>query len=100
MKVIFEFPTKILNYIKKEKINIKDLKNKILSVIWEDLLDKNYQTIKVKEVKVVVNYIHKTQINKIFVNPKDISKKKPFREASWYRLLKKYSIHYLIYKIK
>ena len=100
MKIKFEFPPKIKQFAKEEKIKIKDIKDKILSNVDEDLLDKNYEPIKCEEILVVVNGIHKTQQNQVFISPKEISKKRPLKTISSTRLLNEYSIYYLIFKEK
>ncbi len=100
MKIKFEFPEKVKKYIKKEKIKIKEIKEKIESNLWEDLLDKQYEPIKLGKIRIVVNGIHKSLKNQIFISPKIISKKKAFRTVSSGLLLKKYSIYYLIFKEK
>jgi len=98
MKIKFEFPTKIKQFVKNENIKIKDIKDKILNSLDEDLLDKNYKPIKCKEIRIVVNGVHKTQKNRIFISSKKISKKKPLRTISTSGF--KYSIYYLIFKEK
>ncbi|MBL7100431.1 MAG: hypothetical protein ISS23_00585 [Nanoarchaeota archaeon] len=100
MKIKFEFPNKIKQFAKEEGIKVKDIKDKILSRINEDLLDKNYKSIKCKEIRIVINGIHKTQKEKVFISSKEISKKKPLKTISSVGLLKEYSIYYLILKEK
>ena len=100
MKIKFEFPIKIKKFAKKEGIKIKEIKDKILSVIDKDLLNKDYKPIKCKEIEVIVNGIYKTRQNKIFISPRTISKKKPLSTVSSIGLLDKYSIYYLIFKKK
>jgi len=100
MKVKFEFPNKIKQFAKEEGIKVKDIKDKILSHINEDLLDKNYKSIKCKEIRIVINGIHKTRKKKVFISSKDISEKKPLKTISSVGLLKEYSIYYLIFKEK
>jgi len=98
MQIKLEFPSKIKQFTKKEGIKVKDIKNKILSNIAEDLLDKNYKPIRCNEIRIVVNGIHKTQKKRVFVNLKEISTKKPLNMISHVGLLKEYSVYYLIFK--
>jgi hypothetical protein len=98
MKTKFEFPIQVKQYMKSENIEAKEIKEKILNSLDEDLLDKNYNPIKCKEIKVVVNGIFKNQKNKIFISQKKISKKKPLRTIS--SVGPKYSVYYLIFKEK
>jgi len=90
-----EFPIEIKKFLKKEKINVKKIKQKISPYVCEDLLDKNFKEIKYKELKVIANGISKFNGNKIYISPKKINKKKPFKKSLL--SLDNYSIYYLIF---
>ncbi len=98
MKISFEFPTEIRRFARKECIRIQDVKNKILSAIEEVLLDRDYKSIKLKKIRIVVNGIHKNQKKRIFISANKISKKKPLKTVSASGMLDGYSVCYLIYK--
>ncbi len=97
MKIKFEYPQEIVDFIKKEKIKQGDLEGEILPTLDEMLLDKNYKTVKLKKIKVVVNGISENKQKRVFISPKEISNKKPFRTISCNELVGKYSVCYLIY---
>ena len=94
-KIIFEFPAEIKKFLKKEKIEIKEIKNWISLSVDECLLNKNYKEIKYKEAKIIINGISKFKGDKIYISPKKISKKKPFKKSAWFS--DDYSIYYLIF---
>ena len=70
MKTKFIFPEKIKQFAKKERINIKEIKEIILTNLDEDIMNKEYNVIKPKKIKIIVNGIHKINGNKIFISPK------------------------------
>ena len=99
MSIEFEYPIKIKQFAKKEGIKIEDIQGEILSVIDEDLLDKNYKPIKYDKIRIVINGIHRTQKNKLFISPNKISKKKPLLKTASISG-NKYTLYYLIFKEK
>ena len=98
IKTKVQFPLKIKSFLRNQKIKILLVKKKILQELPHDLLDKNYKITKLKEVLIIVNGIFITKNKRIFISPKIISKKKPFKKVSW--VGNNYSIYYLIYKRK
>ena len=77
---------------------MKDLKGKVRHCIDEDLLDKYYNPVEVKKVRIVINGFNKFRgkQKKIYISPKEISKKKPFKSVciSDHDV----SVYYLIFK--
>ena len=98
MEINFEIPNKVKEFAKKELISIGDVKDEILSRIDEDLLDKDYKYIEIGKVLVVINGLSKNKKNKIFISPKEISKKKPLKTAS--SGYHEGSVYYLIFNEK
>ncbi len=98
MRVVFEVPARVKEFAEKEGIKLDHLEKRINFYLAADLVDKNYEPIMCRSVRVVVNGIHKTQNKRIFVNPGKVSKKKPFMTVSSNLLLKDYSVNYLIFK--
>lgn len=103
MKISFEFPKQIEEFIKNNKIKRSVIKQEIMKYVEGDLLDKNYNPLPLKEIKVAINGIRvwKGKSNKIYISPKAISKKKPLKTVSSSVIKKRYTIyyHYLIFKI-
>lgn len=100
MDVIFEFPDEIKRFAKKEGIRLDDVKKRIEFYLDVDLLDDKYNPIECSKVKIVVNGLHKSNKNKLIMDEKKISKKKPLTKISSNMLLKDCSVYYLIYKEK
>ncbi|OGJ12499.1 hypothetical protein A3K82_03105 [Candidatus Pacearchaeota archaeon RBG_19FT_COMBO_34_9] len=94
-RIKFEFPIEVKKFLKKEKIEVKEIKNRISFSVYEDLLNKNYKEIKYKEVKIIINGISKFKGNKIYISPKKISKNKSFKKSVQFS--DDYSIYYLIF---
>ena len=100
MDVTFEFPDEVKRFAKKEGIKLNDVRKRIEFYLDVDLLDSNYNPIKCSKVKVVVNGLHKSNKNKLIMDEKKISKKKPITRVSTNMLLKDCSVYYLIYREK
>lgn len=99
MKMKFEFPKPIKQYLLKNRIRQKDIKAEILPSISFDFLDDDYKPVKCREIRIIINGIHKTKTNRIYISPNKISKNKPLETISASNLIPGYSVYYLIYKL-
>ena len=99
MKTCFRFPPIVKEFLKTNKLKTTSVRKSISERIEEDLLDKKYKPLKVKEILVVVNGLSKGR-NKVFISPKSINKKRPLRTISATNVIKGYSVYYLIFKKK
>ena len=100
MDVRFEFPDEVKRFAKKEGIKLNEVKKRIEFYLDVDLLDDKYNPISCSKVKIVINGLHKNNKEKVILNQKKISKKKPLFRISSNMLLKDCSVYYLIYKEK
>jgi len=97
MKTSFRFPPAVKEFLKTNKLKTTSVRKSIFDQIEEDLLDKKYKPLKVKEILVVINGLCRGG-NKVFLSPKSINKKSPLRTISATNAIKGYSIYYLIFK--
>jgi hypothetical protein len=98
MKTIFEFPEEVREFTRKKKIKTKEIEERIMTLIDEDLMGKNYNVPKLDKIRIVVNGISFNANDKVFISPKKISRKKPLRIVSSTGKEGECSVYYLIFK--
>ena len=97
MKITFQFPAQVKQFIKEERISLDEVEHSILTVIDEELVDKNDKPIYCNEVAIIINGIHKRE-KMVFIRPEEITKKKPLLTSAVEG--NGYSIYYAVFREK